>query len=654
MSGASKVLGGLVRRATLSLGGGATDRRNSIGQQAPRDASAESESSESAPLLIDDNRIPQRSDSEETTVQNQNSISSEAEVGTPVANMPPDSGRKKGRHVRSISQQVELDSLDLQQHSPTNSDEQDSNESNESDFSDDEKSKLPQKEGPISKWTNYLHGWQDRFLVLKEGTLSYFKSKRERKICRANINIFEAEVSKHEFDPHRFDIRIGDQAFYLRASTPSEREAWVNAIWNTQESDGNELKRCGSLTSLISTTSLGSNGPRSIQDKVAEVRSYHQMAAEQLDRLLEIVNAKSNDRKDAEVGSLDARGTQRSQEQHDNVLRREILAFKGTATGVLASLEEFVVLVQRREESWKKRMQKSQDKRARLEELYKAASIVSHEQQLMHGPDMQEGPNSLLTEEQWFDALEETLEGPGEEEEVKTEIKDASIQAQWKKRVQEEIQYVKRMQKQDMDSWEVVSQDGDIKVSRLQVELDGGNVMECIRTEDEFHGLTSREIVEYFTNQRYRRDWETVVEKVNVLEKLDHATQVVYSKYKRVWPSAARDLVNVTHYRHLSQDTWIAVTKSVEHPQYERDTNNTVRLEAKAHVYAKTEYKPGYDKSPDRAHISSKIFYFAEVNPGGWAPKSIVKAVSIKEFPKALRALRKMATEHYKDMAIKL
>lgn len=67
----------------------------------------------------------------------------------------------------------------------------------------------------------------------------------------------EAEVSKHEFDPHRFDIRIGDQAFYLRASTPSEREAWVNAIWNTQESDGNELKRCGSLTSLISTTSLG-------------------------------------------------------------------------------------------------------------------------------------------------------------------------------------------------------------------------------------------------------------------------------------------------------------------------------------------------------------------------------------------------------------
>lgn len=29
--------------------------------------------------------------------------------------------------------------------------------------------------GTLSKWTNYIHGWQDRFIVLKDGTLSYYK-----------------------------------------------------------------------------------------------------------------------------------------------------------------------------------------------------------------------------------------------------------------------------------------------------------------------------------------------------------------------------------------------------------------------------------------------------------------------------------------------
>lgn len=29
--------------------------------------------------------------------------------------------------------------------------------------------------GYLSKWTNYIHGWQPRFIVLKDGTLSYYK-----------------------------------------------------------------------------------------------------------------------------------------------------------------------------------------------------------------------------------------------------------------------------------------------------------------------------------------------------------------------------------------------------------------------------------------------------------------------------------------------
>jgi hypothetical protein len=42
----------------------------------------------------------------------------------------------------------------------------------------------PTKEGTLSKWTNYVHGWQDRHVVLKNGHLSYYKDKEDLKCCR--------------------------------------------------------------------------------------------------------------------------------------------------------------------------------------------------------------------------------------------------------------------------------------------------------------------------------------------------------------------------------------------------------------------------------------------------------------------------------------
>lgn len=46
-----------------------------------------------------------------------------------------------------------------------------------SDDSDDNNltHSIPELRGYLSKWTNYIHGWQPRFIVLKDGTLSYYK-----------------------------------------------------------------------------------------------------------------------------------------------------------------------------------------------------------------------------------------------------------------------------------------------------------------------------------------------------------------------------------------------------------------------------------------------------------------------------------------------
>lgn len=51
---------------------------------------------------------------------------------------------------------------------------------NNNSNSDDSENELnfnsvPELKGYLSKWTNYIHGWQPRFIVLKDGTLSYYK-----------------------------------------------------------------------------------------------------------------------------------------------------------------------------------------------------------------------------------------------------------------------------------------------------------------------------------------------------------------------------------------------------------------------------------------------------------------------------------------------
>lgn len=49
--------------------------------------------------------------------------------------------------------------------------------------------------GYLNKWTNYIHGWQPRFIVFKDGTLSYYKSEEDSDFgCRGAISVFKATV----------------------------------------------------------------------------------------------------------------------------------------------------------------------------------------------------------------------------------------------------------------------------------------------------------------------------------------------------------------------------------------------------------------------------------------------------------------------------
>ena len=57
-------------------------------------------------------------------------------------------------------------------------------------------SESPSMKGTLSKWTNYLHGWQERYFVLEEGLLSYFKSEMDTQYgCRGSVSLHKTKTA---------------------------------------------------------------------------------------------------------------------------------------------------------------------------------------------------------------------------------------------------------------------------------------------------------------------------------------------------------------------------------------------------------------------------------------------------------------------------
>ena len=78
------------------------------------------------------------------------------------------------------------------------------------EFEDEQQ--LPELAGTLNKWTNYIHGWQDRYIVLKDGTLSYYKSENETAFgCRGAVSLGKAiitvSLSKSAFFGRDFMVR---------------------------------------------------------------------------------------------------------------------------------------------------------------------------------------------------------------------------------------------------------------------------------------------------------------------------------------------------------------------------------------------------------------------------------------------------------------
>uniref|UniRef100_A0AC34QIA4 Oxysterol-binding protein n=1 Tax=Panagrolaimus sp. JU765 TaxID=591449 RepID=A0AC34QIA4_9BILA len=87
-------------------------------------------------------------------------------------------------------------------------------------------------EGPLSKWTNVVHGWQYRWFVLNDDVLCYFTSRDKmlRRQQRGCIRLRGAAIGIDGENNSLFTITVDGKVFHLQGRDQKERDQWVRAL----------------------------------------------------------------------------------------------------------------------------------------------------------------------------------------------------------------------------------------------------------------------------------------------------------------------------------------------------------------------------------------------------------------------------------------
>lgn len=563
---------------------------------------------------------------------------------------------------------------------------------------------LPELHGTLNKWTNYLHGWQDRYIVLKDGTLSYYKSENDTAFgCRGAVSLAKANIVPHQFDECRFDISVNDCVWYLRAANEDARNNWITTIELHRQAESgygseNNLRRHGSMLSLTSGTSLSTTSTssfkrgRGLKEKLAEMDTFREILCRQVDTLqsyfdscasavahgavTELVESDDigdpDDLHDSDhdhVGPFtgpkgkDLASILQQHGGHAVDFKGEAFTFKATTAGIIATMSHCIELMSQREDAWRKRHERECERRKKLEEAYKFATADQNKPKLIiGGPDYEEGPHCAIKEDEFYDAIDaslDKLEEKVDEEKKRKYVKEekppkislAQSHPRYdeiNKLVETHLKNLEHRNDDGHDLWQCIAEEGDLKVYKRELEIDGV-VVDPLKACHTVKGITGHEVCHYFWDIDVRLDWDVTLESSRAIEWWSEDTFISHNIIKRVWPASQRDAVFWSHIRHVDGETdedpdrWIVVNYSTDSEQI--PTNKYVRVIMNVAMICQTIIEPPEDGNITRDNIKCKISYTADVNPGGWAPASVLRAVYKREYPRFVKRF----TSYVKD-----
>ena len=146
-----------------------------------------------------------------------------------------------------------------------------------------------------------------------------------------------------------------------------------------------------------------------------------------------------------------------------------------------------------------------------------------------------------------------------------------------------------------------------------------------------------------------------------MLEKVSNDTLLFHQLHKRIWPAAQRDSLFWSHIRKITDgqlkpddavDTYLVCNKSMgdqamflaglTNAAPPAGKNGVLRLDLTVIFVADTVVvNPAKRGVPvdrlRREDVGCRITYCSVVNPGGWAPASVLRTVYKREYPRFLK-----------------
>ncbi|VDN97796.1 unnamed protein product [Rodentolepis nana] len=252
------------------------------------------------------------------------------------------------------------------------------------------------------------------------------------------------------------------------------------------------------------------------------------------------------------------------------------------------------------------------------------------------------------------------------------------------------------------NGWTILAKQGKIIICNREVESSDGTYLDPLQAVHTVHNVTAREMCEAFWDVQYRLDWEITVDQApTVLEVCGDDTVLQYQAYKRIWPATQRDSLFWSHMRRLDKyqfrqdesvtsegqiilDTWMVVNYSTKYGEDRlppsAKTPSFIRLEVDVEMFCQTLWRPpssDFDMTtlPDAEKLQSlsseeqqarweaagvtrdsvccRLLYASQINPGGWAPATVVRTMARREYPHFLQRISDFAISHTANTTLK-
>lgn len=376
-----------------------------------------------------------------------------------------------------------------------------------------------------------------------------------------------------------------------------------------------------------------------------EVETYRDILFGQVDTLQKYFDACASSPQTGDIKLLESEFGVRSVD-----FKGEAITFRETSTAVITSLQHCLEIIVLKDDVLKRKLDKEVEKRKKLEEQLKQSQdeLLKSRTTSIIGPDLEEGPNSTIPEDEFFDAVETGLDKIEEVRQIRVKLKLQNQQSQidsgqiqetpedietddfgrgqkvnhflWpeiEQVCQEQLHHAWKGVGDDNSGWQLFADEGEMKMYRREEEKDG-MVMDPLKSCHVVEGCTAREMCHYFFDPQYRNDWETTLEDVQILEKIAPDTLVFLQTHKRIWPANQRDALFWSHMRKIEEgldagakDAWIVCNHSTRNVSYPAaNQGKLIRIYLTVILLCQTFVKPKKDgEKMTREDLTCKITY---------------------------------------------